>query len=66
MMVAYAAANHRAENATSAPTIRDADASMRPIEAGQPAQYRPVVSGGTWPTIAGAECRLSGRLMRGL
>ena len=46
LMVAYAAANHRADNATNAPTMRDADALMHPIEAGQPAQYRHIVSGG--------------------
>ena len=39
-VVAYAAANHRADNATSAPTIRDADASMRPIR-GRPASAVP-------------------------
>ena len=46
LVVAYAAANHRADNATNAPTMRDADALMHPIEAGQPAQYRHIVSGG--------------------
>ena len=39
-VVAYAAANHRADNATRAPTIRDADASMRPIQ-GRPASAVP-------------------------
>lgn len=48
MMVAYAAANHRPDNATSAHTLRDADASMRPIDPRQSPLYQPIVSGGTW------------------
>jgi hypothetical protein len=50
MMLACATANHRAYNTTSAPTTRDAAASMRPIKAGQSAQYRPNVSGDSCPT----------------
>lgn len=48
MMVAYAAANHRPDNATSAHTLRDADSSMRRIDANQPPLYQPIVAGGTW------------------
>jgi len=48
MMVAYAAANHRPDNATSAHTLRDADSSMRRIDPSQSSLYQPIVAGGTW------------------
>jgi nicotinamidase-related amidase len=48
MMVAYAAANHRADNATTAHTIRDTDGRLNPIRVDEPPSFVPVVSGGTW------------------
>ena len=48
MMVAYAAANHRADNATSAHTIRDTDGRLNPIPVDQPREFVPIVAGGTW------------------
>lgn len=48
MMVAYAHANHRADNATSAHTIRDTDNRLRPITGTNPSPAKPVVAGGTW------------------
>jgi ureidoacrylate peracid hydrolase len=48
MMVAYAAANHRADNATTAHTIRDTDGRLNPIPPGQKPDFVPVVAGGTW------------------
>ena len=48
MMVAYAAANHRADNATSAHTIRDTDGRLNPIPIDQKPDFVPIVAGGTW------------------
>jgi nicotinamidase-related amidase len=48
MMIAYACANHRADNATSAHTIRDTDNRLRPLPADAPPEFKPVVAGGTW------------------
>src|SRR5215470_15837031 len=48
MMVAYACAAHRADNATSAHTLRDTDARLRPLAADSPPEFRPVVAAGTW------------------
>jgi nicotinamidase-related amidase len=48
MMVAYACAAHRADNATSAHTLRDADNRLRPLAPGAPPEFRPVVAAGTW------------------
>ena len=48
MMVAYAAANHRADNATSAHTIRDTDGRLNPIPVDQKPDFVPIVAGGTW------------------
>jgi nicotinamidase-related amidase len=48
MMVAYAAANHRADNATSAHTIRDTDNRLNPLPIDQKPEFKPVVAGGTW------------------
>ena len=47
MMVAYASANHRADNATTANTIRDTNGRLRPLDNNAPA-FKPVVAGGTW------------------
>jgi len=48
VMVAYAAANHRADNLTSAHTIRDTDGRLNPIPVDHPPEFKPVVAGGTW------------------
>ena len=50
MMVAYAAANHRADNATTGQTIRDTNGRLKPIPLDQNDKpiFKPVVSGGTW------------------
>jgi nicotinamidase-related amidase len=47
MMVAYACANHRADNATTAHIIRDTDNRLNPIK-DELSEFRPVVAGGTW------------------
>jgi ureidoacrylate peracid hydrolase len=48
MMIAYPSANHRADNATTAHTLRDADSSLRPIDPALPPAYKPVVAAGSW------------------
>lgn len=50
MMVAYAAANHRTDNATTGQTIRDTNGRLKPIPLDQNDKpiFKPVVSGGTW------------------
>ena len=48
MMVAYACAAHRADNATSAQLVRDTDNRLRPLAPGPAAEFRPVVAAGTW------------------
>ncbi|HEY4319160.1 MAG TPA: cysteine hydrolase [Herbaspirillum sp.] len=50
LMVAYAAANHRADNATTGQTIRDTNGRLQPIPLDQNDKpiFKPVVSGGTW------------------
>ena len=48
MMVAYACANHRADNATTAHTIRDTDGRLRPLGPSGAEEFKPVVAGGTW------------------
>jgi nicotinamidase-related amidase len=48
MMIAYAAANHRADNATTAQTIRDTDGRLRPIVPENETEFKPIVAGGTW------------------
>ncbi|TFL14608.1 cysteine hydrolase [Pusillimonas caeni] len=48
MMVAYAAANHRADNLTSAHTVRDTDGRLNPIPLDRPPEFKPVVAGGSW------------------
>ena len=48
MMVAYACANHRADNATTAHTTRDTDGRLRPLPPSDAQEFKPVVTGGTW------------------
>ena len=48
VMVAFATANHRADNLTSAHTIRDTDGRLNPIAIDEPPDFKPIVSGGTW------------------
>jgi nicotinamidase-related amidase len=48
MMVAYASANHRGDNATSAHTLRDTDNRLKPIAADAPPESSPIVASGTW------------------
>ena len=45
VMVAYANADHRADRATSARTLRDTDNRLRPLEPGDP--DGPLITGGT-------------------
>jgi ureidoacrylate peracid hydrolase len=47
-MVAYARADHRADRATSAHTLRDTDNRLRPLRPGDKAGHMPVITGGTW------------------
>ena len=48
MMIAYAGANHRADNATTAHTIRGTDGRLRPLDPALAPSFKPVVVGGTW------------------
>ena len=48
LMVAYASANHRADNATTASTIRDTDNRLRRLAPSAAPAFRPIVAGGTW------------------
>jgi ureidoacrylate peracid hydrolase len=48
LMVAYVAANHRADNLTSARLITDTDNRLRPRDPAEPPPSRPNVAGGTW------------------
>lgn len=48
MMIAYANAAHRRDNATSAKTLRDTDNRLRPIPPGPAARFQPAIVGGTW------------------
>jgi nicotinamidase-related amidase len=47
MLVAYAVANHRVDNATTAQLLRDTDNRLRPLS-GDERESRPVVAAGTW------------------
>lgn len=49
-MVAYAHADHRADRATSAVTLRDTDNRLRPIAPGEAASHKPLLTGGTAQT----------------
>lgn len=46
-MVAFAHADHRADRATSARTLRDTDNRLRPIDPADPASHLPLLTGGT-------------------
>lgn len=48
VVVMYAAAHHRADNATSAAIITDTDNRLRPIPAGVDRKFKPVVAADTW------------------
>lgn len=48
LMVAYANAAHRADNATSATTLRDTDNRLRPIPGGADPRFQPTVVAGSW------------------
>lgn len=48
MMVAYAQANHRADNATTAHTLRDTNNRLVPLDLNAPPELKPVVAGGSW------------------
>ena len=47
-MVAYARADHRADRATSARTVRDTDNRLRPLSADDAEGHMPIITGGTW------------------
>ncbi len=48
LVVMYAAADHRPDNATSAHLVTDTDNRLRPISAGRAGESKPVVAAGTW------------------
>ena len=48
VVVMYAAAHHRPDNATSAPLLTDTDNRLQPLPAGRPRDAKPVVAAGTW------------------
>jgi nicotinamidase-related amidase len=48
LVVMYAAADHRPDNATSAHLITDTDNRLRPIPSGAARELKPVVAAGTW------------------
>lgn len=48
MMIVYAHANHRADNATTAQLIRDTDNRLRPVNPDEKKPFKPVVEGGSW------------------
>ena len=48
VVVMYAAAHHRPDNATSAHLVTDTDNRLRPIPPGAPREVKPVVAAGTW------------------
>ncbi len=47
-LVAFARADHRADRATSAVTLRDTDNRLRPLRPGDVAGHMPIITGGTW------------------
>jgi nicotinamidase-related amidase len=49
-MIAYAHADHRADRATTAHTLRDTDNRLRPLRAGAPKSSEPLLTGGTHET----------------
>ena len=48
LVVMYAAADHRPDNATSAHLVTDTDNRLRPLAPGAPLERKPVVAAGTW------------------
>jgi nicotinamidase-related amidase len=48
VVVMYAAAHHRPDNATSAHLVTDTDNRLRPLAPGAPVERKPVVAAGTW------------------
>jgi nicotinamidase-related amidase len=54
-MIAYAHADHRADRATSARTLRDADNRLQPIDPNDPRSHEPLLTGGTNETRIVAE-----------
>jgi nicotinamidase-related amidase len=48
VVVMYAAAHHRPDNATSAHLVTDTDNRLRPIPSGAGRELKPVVAAGTW------------------
>ncbi len=48
IMIVYAAAHHRPDNATSAQLITDTDNRLRPLAPGAARERKPVVAAGTW------------------
>ena len=48
VVVMYAAAHHRPDNATSAHLATDTDNRLRPLAPGTPVERKPVVAAGTW------------------
>lgn len=48
MMVAYAQANHRADNATTAHLLRDTNNRLVALDLNAPPELKPVVAGGSW------------------
>ena len=48
MMIAYANAAHRSDNATSGSTTRDTDNRLRPLREGNHTRFTPVIRAGTW------------------
>lgn len=49
-MVVYANADHRADRATSARTLRDTDNRLRPVDPSDPDAHKPLLTGGTAET----------------
>jgi len=47
-MIAFARADHRADRATSAVTLRDTDNRLRPLPPDDVKAHMPVITGGTW------------------
>jgi nicotinamidase-related amidase len=47
LMVAYAHADHRADRATSARTLRDTDNRLVPVRADDSESHKPIITGGT-------------------
>ncbi len=48
LVVMYAGAHHRPDNATSAHLVTDTDNRLRPLAPGAPRERKPVVAAGTW------------------